>query len=381
MDKAGNLQTTENAYMVKVDTGIPEGNITSLTAGNYYKEIPSISGTALDDLSDIEASGVKLQIKRANDPINYWNGTGWQPDLILVDSVYNDISDSWVYNNGPASANVATGDTYEIKAHIYDKAGNEKQTAFITCYGDSSFPTAAITSMQDGNDYNASTIMDIDGTADDNGIITSVELIVKYETSYWDSDSWEATPTWLVATTTNSYENWHSTGISYVDGLDHLVWFRVTDNAGNVTVYNTQNASEIDLDLNKYMTFTYDETDPVSDLTFPVDKGTYNVKFGTFSGTGSDPAPGSDINFVKVKIKRTDGKYWHGSYWGTDIALTVTPPYNNWEYYIDPAQYNNFYENNEDAFYLYPYAVDNAGNFEALTGKCGKTNIFYKLSA
>ncbi|RKZ15285.1 hypothetical protein DRQ17_06675, partial [bacterium] len=377
VDKSGNKQSTSSNYVFKIDTNTPQGAITSITDGGYYKTMTDISGTATDDLSDIEATGVLIQIKKDVAPIQYWDGTGWNNDPQWVVASYN--SGSWSYSSGPDGSASGLGahpdgTTYKVTAKITDKAGNVYNTPTLTFYNDITQPSAGISNIENDGYYNSSTLTDIDGTASDGTAgVKKVEIVVREENVYWDGNSWGANVTWLTvySTTTPSYQVWHATGINWVDGIEHHIWMRVEDEAGNIKLYNHTSQTDIENDLNYYIKFKYDETEPESYVSFPNNNTYYNVKYGTFTGTASDPSPGTGVSYVRVRIQRaSDGKWWRNTYWGDSYEMTASFAAPNWEFYIASADRNTFYENSEEKYLIYSQAEDFAGNKETLTAKC-----------
>ncbi|MBU4123832.1 hypothetical protein KJ959_09190, partial [bacterium] len=377
-DDAGNTQPTPSNYVFRIDTAPPAGTINYPVNGNFYNTMTSLSGSASDALSGLVAGSVKIQIKKNDAPIQYWGGAAWNNDPQWVTASW--AAGSWSYASGPNTAKLGEhddGTEYKVNARITDKAGNSYNAAEKTFYNDVVGPAAAITSVADGGYYNSSTLSDIDGTASGTPAeVSKVEIVIRQEDDFWNdvTELWQASAKWITAysTTTTPYEVWHVTGINWIDGIEHHIWMRVADEAGNLVKYNHATQTDITDDINYYAAFTYDATNPSSVVSFPGNQVYYNVKNSTFSGTASDYSPGSGVSYVKTRIQRaSDGKWWRGTFWGDTRELTAdfTPP-SAWEYYVNPANVNTFYEVSQEKYILFSVAYDFSGNIEVLTGKC-----------
>ena len=85
----------------------------------------SLSGTATDNLSGV--AGVQVSIKNESD--KYYDGSGFNEDSEkLLDTVYTDSSGTWEYSG----LTDPTEDSYTVKSHAIDKAGNIEDTYTLT---------------------------------------------------------------------------------------------------------------------------------------------------------------------------------------------------------------------------------------------------------
>jgi len=110
--------------------------------------------------------------------------------------------------------------------------------------------------------------------------------------------------------------------------------------------------------------FKYDITLPQTTVSYPNEQ--YNIYIQTFTGTYSDPNFGSGVYFVKIRIRRkSDDNYWQDPGWNPDSAElpAVKVDASNWEWYLDPSYFSDFYSN-EETYYIYSLAQDEAGNSE-----------------
>ncbi|RLD18857.1 MAG: hypothetical protein DRI36_00390, partial [Caldiserica bacterium] len=380
VDKAGNVQSTPNNYIFKIDTGIPQGEITYPVNGNYYNSMTNLQGTAVDDLSDIDT--VRIQIKKAEAPIQYWDGTGWNNDPQWISVTYDSVNDEWSYSSGPGGSDLLDGVSYEVRAKITDKAGNQYISNLVTFIGDTENPQAGVSNISEGGYYNPSTLSDILGTANDSySGIDKIEICIKRAPSpgyFWDGTGWLSgidNIQWLTVTSTTSFSTWYYSGVAWEDGRLHYIWMKVYDKAGNMAKYGNFSGEgvggDIDNNLNYHVSFTFDASTPTSSVSFPLNETYYSVKYSTFSGTASDPSPGSDLNYIKIEIQRaSDGKWWQDDSWGTEAPLPTSLVGGNWEYYMNTSYIDTFYQNVNETYYIYTYAVDNAGNQETLQKKC-----------
>ncbi|MBI5573593.1 MAG: gliding motility-associated C-terminal domain-containing protein [Elusimicrobia bacterium] len=106
----------------------------------------------------------------------------------------------------------------------------------------------------------------------------------------------------------------------------------------------------------------FDNTLPVSSVTFPVNGSTTNF-LTTISGTASDNA---SINKVELKIQRlSDNNYWTGSAWGsaTWLSASQNPGWSTWKY----TGLNNTDLTNATSYWVVSRASDTAGNIESST--------------
>ncbi|MFH1961249.1 MAG: hypothetical protein ABIJ38_03425, partial [Patescibacteria group bacterium] len=101
-----------------------------------------IFGTATDNTSGVGLSKVELSIQRDSDKY-YWNGASWQISTVelLLQSTTADSFADWIYT----LLDPAFDETYFIKSHATDLAGNYETTYKITVVYDKTIPEVVLT--------------------------------------------------------------------------------------------------------------------------------------------------------------------------------------------------------------------------------------------
>ncbi|HOV30038.1 MAG TPA: Ig-like domain-containing protein, partial [Candidatus Dojkabacteria bacterium] len=122
-----------------VDTSTPSSTITSPDNSGTDSVIYSnswdgkIAGTAQDSLSGVKE--VQLTIQKTDG--QYWSGSTWQEGKT---SVTAQGTTNWIYQIGAT----LTNDTYTIKSHATDNAGNTENSYTITIVLDKTIPEVSI---------------------------------------------------------------------------------------------------------------------------------------------------------------------------------------------------------------------------------------------
>ncbi|KKP69179.1 MAG: Cable pili-associated 22 kDa adhesin protein [Candidatus Moranbacteria bacterium GW2011_GWE1_35_17] len=170
-----------------------------------------IAGTASDSLSGV--AGVKLSIK--NSAGKYWNGLStWVDGEILINATG---TTSWNYNlSSPAQ------DSYTIKSHAVDNAGNTEDTYTLTIVLDKTIPTVGLSinpkNPNGDNDWYNS-IPEINLNAVDSVALDKIEYQIDSQTG-----------TWITYTET----------VKINDGK-HIFYYRSLDKAGNYSNVGIKN--------------------------------------------------------------------------------------------------------------------------------------------
>ncbi|HSV95053.1 MAG TPA: fibronectin type III domain-containing protein [Spirochaetia bacterium] len=141
-DLAGNIESEKNAGTVKIDTTDPESIITAPENPGSGSTIftnewtGSIAGTATDNLSQV--SSVKISIQNSSGL--YFNGESFveSESEYLLDTIYE--SGEWEYSGLTSPLE----DSYTIKSHAIDNAGNQENTYTITVIFDKTIPEVSI---------------------------------------------------------------------------------------------------------------------------------------------------------------------------------------------------------------------------------------------
>ncbi|RLD16096.1 MAG: hypothetical protein DRI36_06175, partial [Caldiserica bacterium] len=360
-DNAGNIQDPVSEISVTYDIDAPDSDISSPSDGAVLNSEPVISGTAVDTQG---VSYVTVRIRKGSE---YWNGSSWQTLEVWLQGATGSWGDSnvnWSFTipGSPLSENT----TYYFTSKSTDTAGNEETNLIErSIIYDTVKPTATLT--QPDYQYQNWSFVNVEGTSYDLNGINKVELVIKRDPGvYWDGTSWVSDITWITAYSTTSYNIWFSSA-QWESGQMNRIWIRVTDNAGNITYYNTGDSLDIDSDVGYAYEFLYDASTPTTTVDYPVNNSAYNVKIQTFTGTIEDSGAGTQSGpySVKLKIKRaSDGKWWQvntwvSSPWDNSTVLNI----NDWSFDFG-ANLNTFYENTEETYYLYTKGRDYAGNEE-----------------
>ncbi|MDA3815101.1 MAG: Ig-like domain repeat protein, partial [Patescibacteria group bacterium] len=217
-DDAGNCNTTPiTSNGANIDLTNPESAITfpdnEGDNGTIYINDwnGTISGTASDDLSGV--ASVELSIQ--NDEGKYWDGiSDWVNGETRVTATGDD---TWSYILTPLDQ-----DTYTIKSHAIDEAGNVENTYTLTIVYDQTIPEVNLTidpnsPNGDNNWYDSKP--DITLTASDNTQLDKIEYQIDSETGTWTT---------------------YSTPVKIDDGK-HIFYYRSWDKAGNESAVGVKN--------------------------------------------------------------------------------------------------------------------------------------------
>jgi cysteine-rich repeat protein len=182
----------------------------------------SISGTASDDISGV--MGVKVSIQKGS--TQYFNGSDFidSDTEILLDTTY--LTGTWVYS----SLTSPPADSYTIKSHAIDNAGNTENTYTLTIILDKTIDEVSIT------------LNPIDPDASNGWYKTQPEAtLTQTDTNFdrieyqWDSQ----TGTWLT----------YSTPIKPLSEGAHVLYYRAIDKANNISGIGVKNIKWDQTDL------------------------------------------------------------------------------------------------------------------------------------
>jgi len=187
----------------------------------------------------------------------------------------------------------------------------------------------------------------IEGTCLDNASVSSVDLRIIRESDkyYWDGSTWNPTSLWVNSTVYTS--SWTYTSVpTWGDGSSYTIIAKAQDTAGNWSmVYSTK-------------TFTYDTTDPVSAVSYPVENEKYE-DIDSIQGTASDTG---GIDYITMQLKRAIDSYcWDGSTWSSASAWLNVSGTTTWNYDTTAISWST------GTYYIWSTAIDLAGNVEVAT--------------
>ncbi|RKZ14291.1 hypothetical protein DRQ17_07865, partial [bacterium] len=381
-DKAGNVEDedtppTESAIEFICDRTKPETYIVTPVhkTSNFdnRSQLPIIDGTCYDafGVTDVKISVYKeLGAKYWHDSTNDWgDGEEWFSGNLSGNATY------WWYTK----VNFNTSCDYLIKVRAYDSVtptpndegdpvanGEDEGTAsFHRVTIDMIEPDSLIQSPVDGNTYSSLPKTSISGTAEDTqSDITYVKIrisdITASTTYYWNLSDWD----------TNS-GNWHNTNITGAgqsiswDGtsLGDIDQKWTSGHIYRIETYAKDSAQPENVEISfSTVTFTFDDTPPLSDVSFPVDGEHYKAgALGqTISGTAQDAT--SDVQTVYLSILEEGTTKWfdgsgflaNSTYW---IDVGITPGATEWSYTNANL---NWTDGNRYIFKT--YAVDEIGN-------------------
>ncbi|MEO0223494.1 MAG: hypothetical protein ABIL76_00175, partial [candidate division WOR-3 bacterium] len=338
-DKAitSNIQDTftvgVNSVTFVCDKSTPTSQITWPTEMLITNSITTISGTALDPNS--LASGVSKVwisiLKQEPQPQKWYNPiTGlFDSDLQLWCTAQTLVPSNTSYILTGFASGLVSHSTYVVYSKAFDRSlpepGNYESNfgSSRTFVYDITRPTSVINlpSLAYYTDNPAASPLHwlplISGTAFDQFGISKVEVLIRdltYPSTYWTGTQWiSSEPSdWPDAVGSSL---WQFTTIpTWLSGRQYRVYTKATDVAGNIESRGPSLPSIYD------RTFIFDNTPPVSRVTYPQDGG-YYISPTVISGTAADPVPvsGSNVSgilYVKVIIKRLDtNQYWDGTSW------------------------------------------------------------------
>ncbi|MDI6756458.1 MAG: Ig-like domain repeat protein, partial [Endomicrobiia bacterium] len=304
----------------------------------YYKEITTVSGTSTDATAGID--GVNVAIRRLDNDQWWDNGAkAWDvnPRWITAsaDGSVGDKSRPW-------TAAVATecwttggtsGNGYSLRTRARDYAANATHYEGGTADGaikvqpfyiDRAAPTFAIISPENNRRYKE--LSTLTGTATDSPAgVNKVEVAVRRiaPAGYWNGNNgWDGGIVW--STTSYSNPGWIYTKIhdasGWTSGAQYELYVRVLDEAGNLTP-------------NATASFQMDWESPYSRMIEP---GPGSVAYrsaalSSISGTAADVSPGTGIDQIRLRVRRSDGRWFDGLGWsGAETSwhsdqITITP--------------------------------------------------------
>jgi len=381
-DKAGNIEDedtapTDSAVEFICDRTKPETYIVTPVhkTNNYdnYSQLLVIDGTCYDafGITDVKISVYKeLGAKYWHDSENNWgDGEEWFSGNLSGNATY------WWY----AKVNFNTSCDYLIKARSYDSVtptpndegdpvanGEDEGTAsFHRVTIDMIEPDSLIQSPVDGNAYSSLPKTSISGTAEDTqSDITYVKIrisdITASTTYYWNLSDWDTNP-----------DNWHNTNITGAGqsiswngislGAIDTKW--ASGHSYRIETYAKDSANPENVETSfSTATFTFDNTPPLSGISFPVDGNHYKAgALGqTISGTAQDAT--SDVQTVYLSILEEGTTKWfdgsgflaNSTYW---IDVGIIPGATEWNYTNAALSWAD-----GNRYILKTYAVDDLGN-------------------
>ena len=156
------------------------------------------------------------------------------------------------------------------------------------------------------NNAMISTLPNISGSASDaTAGVSNVKVTILNVTDnkYWTGSNWQSSGSDVFLNVTSGTTAWYFTSPTWTSPANYLVKSKSTDATGNVESVGVGNS------------FTVDTTAPSSSIIAPANI-VYLSGLNTITGTSEDPAPGSGIGSVKLKIYSiADTTYWTGSTW------------------------------------------------------------------
>lgn len=316
-DKAGLSKTVTLSFTI--DAAAPVIKISTPTNGGVFKDLPSTTGTASDNLK-VQSVTVKLyRYASAEAPASYWNGTAW-------DATYN-VATHELLATGTTNwsrsllTNAITrkDGKYYVQLTAKDSAGNIG-TATNILWIDSVAPALTIDTPPPG--ALITKLPSIAGTVADNlggqGLVrTDLQIRRVVDNRYWTGSAWSLAPT-LLSTGLGSgrWSRIHTTaplpsGANLLDGQYALTAIAY-DKAGN-----SKSATS---------SFILDQTPPSVIVTSPKPEGSYQ-QLSAIVGTAADTTAG--INKVTVRLFRyakgaTPSGYWaSGDNWNSSYSAAA----------------------------------------------------------
>ncbi len=387
VDGVENISTSaqtspQNSF--ELDTTNPAITVTTPVAGNHIAGNFTVTGTASDPNTHLNnGTGIQkvetfLQNFSAN-PKEYWNGSAWTTTVTWNTATTTDAFTNWSYDY---TATITNGNTYILGSRVTDNAGNTKDsTSFITLTGNTSNPTAVVTSPTTGQFIGGA--ITVSGTASDPGgsTIASVGVSIQRnsDSQYWNGSAWVGTQTFNSATTANSFANWSysfSPDFSAADNTVYTIVARATDG-----VFGTPNTGD-----SAAVTITKDQTNPTITITSPTaGSSPYNATSwdtaNPIQGTGTDATSG--IASVQVAIRDSANNYWDGSSWVATttvqwLSATSADNFANWEYRPGSA---DFVPSKNDTFAIFARGTDNALGTANTSAQGSGTTVVYDTVA
>lgn len=300
------------------DVKPPTLRLTNPTDGSFVNSLAPITGTAIDNDGGTGMKRVVVIVQRLSDS-KYWSGSAWgdsaTPLTTQLSTPVKGGPSNWVRNAGlPNGAQLSEGD-YQIEVDAYDQANN-KSARIIVVRLDKSPPVNTFLVPLRGAAVNG--LILIRGSTQDNAGgsgLRRAELTIRRSRDgyYWNGAAWSARSTILSASLVGG--SWmykpNFTPATLPDGL-YTLESTVYDRAGNRGV--TANPIRVDTVAPSAVR-----------IGTPPNGATVN-SLTILQGNATDNTGGSGIRHVDLfLLRRSDGKFWSGSSWGTNpVALTTT---------------------------------------------------------
>jgi len=342
-DKAGNIEVALSTSSFVFDASEPDSGVSAPVDNGDYQNISEITGTSKDlpeggALQNAGVNVVKLRIKdETAEPDAWWTGTEWSTYTIKwldVTAPY----DNWSYTTGDIWT---SNRRYYINTKAWDKAEPSNEEMAISTMSfviDRSSPTSEINTPQN-NAALSSRPTQITGTSKDDEALSvkagidkvwiEIQDITLSTQPFWNSNtaSWQSAefwietdnnePDWIVSINTNAWTDTHQ----------YRLRIKAQDRAGNWQYGSPE-----------YTYFYYDETEPTSGITLPVDGNYYPLgEPSTIEGTSADA--GSGIDKVEIQVKKlSDGTYLSNAdqkFYITEEWIEISGALNPWSYTIN----------------------------------------------
>ncbi len=337
-------------------------------SGSYAT--PALEGRALDEYNNLEK--VMVCLKQCVGGPKYWKGgpdfevgydtSCWQVATGTTSSQYTGFSD-WEH-----------GQRYRLWSKAYDNAGNIENVPDSNITGDiggkyfgydESAPISSVSSPQDGDCFNETTVPSsitenatdpINGSGVDQ-VLVNIRCLPTGTTTYlaWKGLVWGAPGDYEINCDAFPWSvSMPGAWGPYMDGQVIKVRTWSYDKA---FPYNSEM-------LSTKCTFKYDITPPTSTITSPSTSDPlcpYYANISSFTGTAFDSSQGSPsyVKEVGVPIRRSsDNYYWNGSTWTTTSIFDVGTG-------SDTRSYTNVSNwQNGITYKVNSCAKDEAANFE-----------------
>ncbi|HOI41906.1 MAG TPA: Ig-like domain repeat protein, partial [Elusimicrobiales bacterium] len=275
----------------------------------YYNAagIAQLAGGASADAADIWTS-----IQDLTQGSTWYDGANFAAQTEQwLDSDYNVVFQTWTYTTPVAK--LLSGRQYKIRSRAYGfNGGRETPGAGAVFTYDNNPPAGSMTTPQSGG-VTLKELPELAGSSSD-GISgparVDIQLRRRSDDHYWDGSAFVNNPsTWVAAA---DVDPWSYTGFSgsLTSGTTYTMRARVYDNAGNT--YQTADK-----------TVTFDNTGPVSLLTFPGDDSYLSASsLAEITGTAKDyPGAGglaAGLYEVETIVERDiPAGWWTGVEWKT----------------------------------------------------------------
>ena len=305
----------------------PLSRITTPSDGSVIKTLASIGGTASDVLVNGSSAGIssagliEFSVQELTPNSSFLTcpaystftsvGESWCAAATLVGSVWS----------RPAPPLLQDGFTYRIRVRARDNAvpgGNlETVISSITFTYNTTAPGVAVTAPAPGSFR--SSVAGLAGTVTGNfGVSVASIAVQELASGYWWNGSTFTAPgtkQWYTAALAGGPVNYTfsfvDAGLTFQDNYQYLIDARAEDTAGNPG------------NLGALASFTFDTTQPNSNMTVVPAPGAFLSNLSAISGVASDPnANASGVSKTEVYIQRPDLQYWQvGGGWAGGGAV------------------------------------------------------------